>query len=117
VDWWRWWGSLQPEDRVCEPHGQLQTPSINMDWEELQKPGRDGFLLVMMTLTWWGKLSSTDSEWMWAVRDASAVLHCLSTTTSPPSPSLSLSLPHKCKAVSCIPSMDQATNSLQGPAK
>jgi hypothetical protein len=48
-----------------------------MDWTMLRKPGRNGFLLIMLSLTWWGKLSEIDNEWVLAVADVTEALRCL----------------------------------------
>ena len=45
--WWAWWLSLQPASRQCN-----DKPSGNMDWSKLQKPGRNGFQLIMLALIW-----------------------------------------------------------------
>jgi hypothetical protein len=38
-------------------------------WEQLRKPGKNGFLLVMVSLVWWGKAAEADDEWKKAVED------------------------------------------------
>ena len=48
-----------------------------MDWTTLRKPGRNRFLLIMLSLTWWGKLSEIDNEWVLAVADVTEALRCL----------------------------------------
>ena len=70
--WWNWWCSLQPDTRNAN-----DAPTIAMDWQKLQKTGRNGFLLVMMSLAWWGKASSRDEGWRKAVAEVGAVLHCI----------------------------------------
>lgn len=76
ADWWAWWRSLQPAERAIDDDGNCDTPSIFMDWSALAKVGANGFLLVMMSLTWWGKLQA-DSDWQCAVKDVTAVLRSL----------------------------------------
>ena len=59
-----------------------------MDWGKLDKPGRNGIVLVMLQLTWWGNFSGNDAVWLRAVKDVSAVLRCLGTNSyedNPPS--------------------------------
>ena len=53
-------------------------PSGNMDWSKLQKPGRNGFQLIMLALAWWGVASNRDGEWLSAVADVKDVLQCMS---------------------------------------
>jgi len=70
--WWDWWSSLQPDSRTAN-----DMPMIDMDWEKLKKPGRNGFLLIILSLVWWGKASGRDEEWQTAVAEFSKVLHCM----------------------------------------
>lgn len=58
-----------------------------MNWDSLQKPGRNGLLLVMMALVWWGKASANCRGWKTAVIDISTVVCCM-IDSSEPSPSL-----------------------------
>jgi hypothetical protein len=48
-----------------------------MDWSDLRKPGKNGFLLIMVSLMWWGKNSDRDWQWLDAVVDVTQVLTCL----------------------------------------
>lgn len=48
-----------------------------MNWGDLRKEGRNGLLLIMMALTWWGKASETDMEWLQAVNEVSAAVSCM----------------------------------------
>jgi hypothetical protein len=80
--WWGWWSSLQPDSRTAN-----DMLIINMNWEKLKKPGRNGFLLIILSLVWWGKASSRDEEWQMAVAEVSKVLCCmLGGFTSVPDP-------------------------------
>src|ERR1700683_3457289 len=45
--WWAWWLSLQLDSWKCD-----DKPSTDMDWLKLQKPGKNGFLLIMLELVW-----------------------------------------------------------------
>jgi hypothetical protein len=71
--WWDWWLSLQPKSRVCAS----TAPSSKMNWSGLQKHGKNGFFLIMVSLMWWGKASNQSTEWVCAVEDVVAVLYCL----------------------------------------
>jgi len=48
-----------------------------MDWAKVQKPGKNGFLLIMLALVWWGAASNRDGEWLKAVADVKSVLRCM----------------------------------------
>jgi len=78
--WWSWWSALQPEARVCgaadDGHPNLTRPATNMDWKKLNKLGKNGLPLVMITLTWWGLASSGGEEWKRAVVDVCAAINC-----------------------------------------
>lgn len=78
--WWSWWSSLQPDSRTPSDE-----PTIHMDWGKLQKAGRNGFLLIMLSLTWWGKASERDGQWLEAVAEVSMVLRCMGASSAVPS--------------------------------
>jgi hypothetical protein len=75
--WCTWWNSLQPSSRISETKGETLPPTVDMDWSRLQKPGKNGFLLIMLSLVWWGKASNRDEAWSTAIADVSTVLRCL----------------------------------------
>lgn len=83
--WWVWWTALQPQTRTpdasCEIDGTmaLPAPSFDMDWTNLRKPGRNGLLLIMLALSWWGRASGNDGSWSRAVVDVRATIGCLGT--------------------------------------
>jgi hypothetical protein len=70
--WWTWWSSLQPDSRTCD-----DKPTIQMDWGKLSKAGKNGFLLIILSLVWWGKASNRDEGWLKAVVEVSKVLLCM----------------------------------------
>lgn len=78
--WWSWWSALQPEARMADADRRnneaMKVPSVDMDWEKLRKPGKNGLLLIMLALAWWGA-SSDDDRWKKAVADVSAVIRCM----------------------------------------
>ncbi|KAI0281132.1 hypothetical protein BGY98DRAFT_902412, partial [Russula aff. rugulosa BPL654] len=51
--WWDWWHSLQPKSRIRRYQSRSTSPTLEMDWSGLQKPGKNGILLVMISLVWW----------------------------------------------------------------
>jgi len=81
IAWWSWWVALQPEQRkqcvVGDNAESLTMPTIDMDWKKLQKTGKNGLSLVMVTLIWWGKMSSCSKEWKMAVMDVCGSIGCL----------------------------------------
>ena len=75
--WWDWWSSLQPGSRALN-----DVPTVDMDWGKLNKAGKNGFLLIMMSLVWWGKASRGDGGWLKAVTEVSTVLRCMQGSAS-----------------------------------
>lgn len=76
--WWHWWDYLQPAEQSRDPVTlRLPTPSADMDWRDLKKAGRNGLLLIMMVLTWWGKESRNSGDWKKAVNEVTEVMHCM----------------------------------------
>jgi hypothetical protein len=73
--WWAWWSTLQLDTRMRNTDGVMVALTAGMDWEKLWKPGRNGMLLVMLALTWWGS-ASNDESWEQAVVEVCAVLCC-----------------------------------------
>ena len=80
--WWAWWHLLQPKSRICD-EGDPQLPTSKMDWSDLRKPGKNGFLLIIISLVWWGKRSDQDEHWIKAISDVTAVLLCLNSISGP----------------------------------
>lgn len=83
AEWFTWWSSLQPAERIRGPNGKYNAPKAEMDWSALAKPGANGFLLIMLALTWWGMLKF-DDEWVRAATDVTAVLRLLPKPSTPP---------------------------------
>jgi len=75
--WWDWWHSLQPKSRIRRYQSRSTSPTLEMDWSGLQKPGKNGILLVMISLVWWGSASSRDESWLAAIVDVTEVLTCM----------------------------------------
>jgi hypothetical protein len=80
--WWGWWYSLQPKSRIRDDKGDLTSPTPDMDWSDLRKPGKNGFLLIVISLAWWGKVSNQDGNWTKAVKDVTEVLSCIQRASS-----------------------------------
>ena len=62
MKWRAWWAKLWPADATGE---------------FLQKPGKNGVLLVIMSLAWWGNAVGDDMEWKVAVSQVVEVLRSL----------------------------------------
>ncbi|KAJ7511760.1 hypothetical protein B0H11DRAFT_2214638 [Mycena galericulata] len=70
--WWAWWTSINPSWRRV--NGKLVQEGTG-PWTELEFPGPNGFLNVVVCLKWWrGKLAEGNEEWEKAVSDVSWVL-------------------------------------------
>lgn len=75
--WWQWWTALQPAWRTVNNAGRPEQAGTG-PWDELEKPGKCGFLLVLLSLLWWRKAPGAVLEdWQDAVRDVNWVLTCL----------------------------------------
>ncbi|KAI0705720.1 hypothetical protein C8Q76DRAFT_630374, partial [Earliella scabrosa] len=74
--WWGWWSSLQPTWRERGSDGRPLIGDSPGHWESLQKPGKNGFLLVLLSLVWWKECATarTESSWQAAVADVAWVL-------------------------------------------
>lgn len=88
ADWRACWAALQPAERTLDSNGKYNAPKPEMDWSYLAKVGANGFLLLMLSLTWWGMLRA-DNDWQKVITDVTAVLRSLlkrtDTSTSAPS--------------------------------
>lgn len=68
LKWRGWWSSLQASGPADSP------------WESLRKPGKNGLVLVLICLVWWGNAANADSEWKRAVGDVVEALQGLQGT-------------------------------------
>lgn len=75
VKWNKWWSQMQCSSQCNYVDNGLLEPNVLKDWSGMQKWGKDGMVIVMITLVWWGMASVID-EWLKAVQDVSKVLHC-----------------------------------------
>jgi hypothetical protein len=71
---WKWWDALNPPWRL-RVDGHLKIGSAG-PWDSLYKPGQNGFLSVLQSLSWWRGLLGVDSaeEWSSALEDVTWVL-------------------------------------------
>ena len=70
--WRAWWSKLCPEDAPVP---------ADRSWESLRKPGKNGFLLMMVCLAWWGSAAGADNEWKEAIGEVVRALRWLGSTT------------------------------------
>jgi hypothetical protein len=79
---WKWWRSLQPQERMALDNGELSRPDV-ADWSTMAKMyGDNGLLQVMAALVWWGEVAAKrgedeEEEWRVAVRDVTWVFEQL----------------------------------------
>ena len=69
---------MQPEWRPCDlDDGSLVQEGVG-EWLKLQRPGKNGMLLVLLSLWWWRAHPAADAaEWATAVDDVLWVLRSL----------------------------------------
>jgi hypothetical protein len=51
--WKGWWTVLQPEWRIIDSWPFARTGPVEEGWKSLMKGGGNGFVLVMLSLSWW----------------------------------------------------------------
>ena len=51
--WKVWWALLQPEWRIVDSLPLLRKESVYEGWVNLMKGGGNGFVLVILSLSWW----------------------------------------------------------------
>jgi hypothetical protein len=71
---WKWWDGLNPSWRI-RVDGRLKIGGAG-SWETLHKPGQNGFLSVLQTLSWWRGMLGVEGtdDWNSAVEDVAWVL-------------------------------------------
>jgi hypothetical protein len=114
AEWWRWWKLLQPESRGANRAEYMDVPTVDMDWTKLRVPGRNGFLLVMVSLTWWGMLCGHSDEWRLAMTDVTVALVCMCAQTPATASVGSTSLKRKRPVLGLLAS---GSNSPKSPRK
>ncbi|KAJ7121795.1 hypothetical protein C8R43DRAFT_900157 [Mycena crocata] len=87
--WWSWWRSIQPGARIWD-NGELSCPP-DADWTDLRElHGKNGFVLILGALLWWGDVVGKDDaqkenpldflNWERAVMDVTWVLEEMQAT-------------------------------------
>ncbi len=62
IHFWSWWVNLQPTWRLVTEESQLKSvDNFGDDWESLDKCGRNGWLLLIASLKWWGEALDSES--------------------------------------------------------
>ncbi|KAJ7870631.1 hypothetical protein B0H14DRAFT_3573811 [Mycena olivaceomarginata] len=75
--WWKWWGSLQPEERGTLENELLRPETA--DWSKMAGMyGKNGLLQVMATLVWWGDVArkrglEAEKEWLAAILESGEI--------------------------------------------
>jgi hypothetical protein len=81
--WWKWWEIGQPAARVEDDEWLAPEDVEDDQWEDMRKRfGRNGILLYIGGLFWWGEAAAADeehasellAEWCVAVEDVRRVL-------------------------------------------
>lgn len=73
MTWCKWWAELQPVWHRGDAWPPSRVVQKGETWSSLGKSGRDGFVLVILTLSWWSqalKVESQHEEFDIAVEDA-----------------------------------------------
>lgn len=58
-----WWFNLQPV--ACTKGSILQLAKDDFDWKKMNKAGKNGFVVVMLILTWWRAACDRSSTEEW----------------------------------------------------
>ncbi|KAH9900717.1 hypothetical protein C8Q73DRAFT_637162 [Cubamyces lactineus] len=76
--WWKWWSALQPSWRICNERGRPVPGGIG-DWGALVAPGKNGLLIVLLSLVWWrdAESNSTLEDWLAGVADVRWVVQSM----------------------------------------
>ncbi|KAH9846594.1 hypothetical protein C2E23DRAFT_872276 [Lenzites betulinus] len=75
AQWWNWWTQLQPEWRQLDADGR---PVIGEDgdWDSLKSPGKNGVLIVLLSLVWWREVATEQTVRLWAAALADVGWRC-----------------------------------------
>ncbi|CDO70036.1 hypothetical protein BN946_scf184551.g4 [Trametes cinnabarina] len=70
LSWWKWWAGVQPDWHERNVNGRPVTGGTG-DWDALDVPGRNGMLIVLLSLVWWRAAASSETlnDWNMAVMD------------------------------------------------
>ncbi|KAH9886768.1 hypothetical protein C8Q73DRAFT_657877 [Cubamyces lactineus] len=68
--WQRWWSGLQPSWRN-QTEDQPLVPADRGEWGPLECPGKNGLLIILLSLLWWREAAtdSTLDRWHAAIAD------------------------------------------------
>ncbi|KAJ7431151.1 hypothetical protein B0H11DRAFT_1942046 [Mycena galericulata] len=83
--WWGWWERVQPGGRATAEGGWKDVEDVDeAEWDDLAKMhGRNGMLLVVGALLWWGEACAEEedsdrdrmfADWRLAVKDVAGAL-------------------------------------------
>lgn len=76
--WWEWWAGLQPAWRECDDRG-IPVIGGSGDWNALRAPGKNGLLIVLLSLAWWREAATnaTMQRWTAALADVAWVIQSM----------------------------------------
>ncbi|KAI0730522.1 hypothetical protein C8Q76DRAFT_612154, partial [Earliella scabrosa] len=81
--WWTWWSGLQPAWRLRSDSGRPTVGGMGA-WDDLRIPGKNGMLIVLLSLFWWHDIAvTTRGEWDAALTDVLWVLEQLTNSKDP----------------------------------
>ncbi|KAI0323656.1 hypothetical protein GY45DRAFT_1226980, partial [Cubamyces sp. BRFM 1775] len=68
--WWCWWSGLQPSWRMPNGGGRPVACGDGA-WGDLRSPGKNGLLMVLLSLVWWRDTATdaTMQDWSAAAAD------------------------------------------------
>ncbi|KAI9068212.1 hypothetical protein FKP32DRAFT_1562193, partial [Trametes sanguinea] len=78
TSWWKWWSGLQPDWRYRGDGDRLVIGGQG-SWEALTQPGKNGILIILLSLSWWrsSATSATLDDWAAAVQDVGWVIQSM----------------------------------------
>lgn len=70
TQWRNWWEALQPDWRTFDEDGRLEQVGSG-EWGALDHPGKNGVLMVLLSLMWWQDIATSQTlhDWNHAARD------------------------------------------------
>lgn len=77
ASWWMWWTGIQPDWRIPGEDGARPSTDVEPGpWDDLERPGTNGMLVILLSLMWWREIATeaTIHDWTEAVRDVVWVL-------------------------------------------
>ncbi|KAK7019366.1 SERTA domain-containing protein 3 [Paramarasmius palmivorus] len=52
---WQWWSAMQPAWRPMQDGRPLPNPQFGAKWDNLNRWGPNGWVLLLVTMKWWGQ--------------------------------------------------------------